>query len=102
MPASRTFLLSCLLLLTGATSGAALAATGGVIHFQGMIVEPLCDVSVESRNVVMACHREGRVQTRTIALNNLTLQQSVPNVATMELTWINPARTLGVLNINYY
>lgn len=102
MSASRKLFISCFLLLTGSISSVAGAATGGVIHFEGMIVESPCDVNLKSQDVVMACDREGQVKTRTIALNKLTReQQGVQNVATMKMNYINPERTLAVLDIVY-
>lgn len=102
MSASRKFFISCFLLLAGSASSVAGAATGGIIHFEGMIVESPCDVNVNARNVVMACDREGQVKTRTIALSKLSQeQQGVQNIATMKINYMNPARTLAIIDIVY-
>ena len=102
MSASRNLFISCFLLLAGTACSVAGAATGGVIHFEGMIVEVPCDVNVKSHNVVMACYREGEVRTRTMNINTLNLeQQGVQNIATMKMNYLNPARTLAIIDIVY-
>ena len=102
MSDSRKLFISCFLLLAGSISSIAGAATGGVIHFEGMIVESPCDVNLQSKDVIMACHREGQMKTRTIALNKLTReQQGVQNVATMKRNYLNPERTVAILDIVY-
>lgn len=35
-------------------------AQGGVIHFRGAIVEPLCDVYTHAENIDLTCLREGK------------------------------------------
>ena len=40
-------------------------AQGGVIHFNGQIVEPACDVSTQSSPVEMNCPQNGSVPRKT-------------------------------------
>ena len=102
MSASRKFFISCFLLLAGSASSVAGAATGGIIHFEGMIVESPCDVNVNARNVIMACHREGKMKKRTIDLNKrIREQQGVKNVAKMKMNYIKPERTVVIVEIVY-
>jgi len=102
MSASRKRFISSILLLVGSISSVAGAATGGVIHFEGMIVESPCEVNVKARNVQMACDRDGQVKIRTISFNQLSqAPQGVQNVATMKMNYMNPERTLAILDIVY-
>ncbi|VEA36377.1 putative periplasmic protein [Salmonella enterica subsp. enterica] len=39
---------------------------GGVIHFRGAIVEPLCDISTHAENIDLTCLREGKKQMHRI------------------------------------
>ncbi len=41
---------------------------GGVIHFRGAIVEPLCDISTHAENIDLTCLREGKKQMHRIDL----------------------------------
>ena len=102
MSASRKRFISSILLLVGNISSVAAAATGGVNHFEGMIIESPCEVNVIAHNVQMACDRDGQVKTRTISFDKLSqAPQGLQNVATMKMNYINPERTLAILDIVY-
>jgi type 1 fimbria pilin len=102
MSASRTLLYSCFLLLLGSVSTVAVAGSGGIIHFEGMIVEPPCEVNINAKYAVMACDRQGHVETKTVSLNTLATKASgVMNIASMKMDYLNPAHTLAVIDIIY-
>lgn len=102
MSASRKVVIFCSLLLAGSASGVAVAKMGGIIHFKGAIVEPLCDVDINVHNVQTTCQRAGQVRTSTIAIKSLINKpQTLQNVATMKMQYLNTTKTLAILDIAY-
>lgn len=102
MSASRMLLVPAALFCAAVCSTAALAATGGVIHFEGAIVEPPCDVNVNAHRATVACDRQGQVKTQQFSLKNLAQEQnSYGNLVTMKINYLNPAHTLAVMDITY-
>ena len=96
MSASRKRFISSILLLGGSFSSVAGAATGGIIHFEGMIVESPCEVNVIAHNVQMACDRDWQVKTRTISFNQLPqAPQRRQNAATVKMNYTKPEWTLS-------
>lgn len=83
----------------------ALAATtvnGGVIHFNGSIVEDPCEISPQHNQFALSCPHEGRVQTTQVSYGDaLRGHTPYPDVATVSMKYINPEKTLAVLLVNY-
>ncbi|ORJ49270.1 hypothetical protein B2M27_16310 [Kluyvera intermedia] len=79
-----------------------MASTGGVIYFEGAIVESPCDVSVDAHKATVACDRQGQAKTQQFSLQKLTQEQSgLGNLVTMKINYLNPAHTLAVMDITY-
>ncbi|MDI3362441.1 MULTISPECIES: type 1 fimbrial protein [Lelliottia] len=83
----------------------ALAATtvnGGVIHFRGAIVEDPCVISPQHNQFALSCPHEGRVQTTQVSYGEaLRGRNPYPDVATVSMKYINPEKTLAVVQVNY-
>lgn len=81
---------------------AGMETTGGVIHFQGQIVEPPCEVTNTSRDIAVTCQREGKTVTFHRALGH-TPQQEIAHELfdATSLKYLNPERTLAIYTIEY-
>ena len=102
MSASRLLLVPAALFCAAVCSPVALAETGGVIQFQGAIVESPCDVNVDSHRATVSCDRQGQAKTQQFSLKNLSQEQSsYGNLVTMKINYLNPAHTLAVMDITY-
>ncbi|KAF0782332.1 hypothetical protein L243_22495, partial [Salmonella enterica subsp. enterica serovar Worthington str. BCH-3008] len=63
---------------------------GGVIHFRGAIVEPLCDISTHAENIDLTCLREGKKQMHRIDLRQASgLPQDIQSIATVRLHYLD-------------
>ena len=102
MSASRLLLVPAALFCAAVCNSVATAATGGVIQFQGAIVESPCDVNVDSHRATVSCDRQGQAKTQQFSLKNLSQEQSsYGNLVTMKINYLNPAHTLAVMDITY-
>lgn len=75
---------------------------GGVIHFRGAIVEPLCDIYTHGENIDLTCLREGKKQVHRIDLRQTpALPRDIQSIATVRLHYLNAQKKLAVMNIEY-
>lgn len=73
---------------------------GGVIHFRGAIVEPLCDISTHAENIDLTCLREGKKQMHRIDLRQASgLPQDIQSIATVRL---HHGRMAGEVLVNVF
>ncbi|VTP13250.1 hypothetical protein PUATCC27989T_01087 [Phytobacter ursingii] len=90
------------LLFSAVCSSVSMAATGGVIYFEGAVVESPCDISVDAHKATVACDRQGQAKSQQFSLQKLTQEQSgLGNLVTMKINYLNPAHTLAVMDISY-
>ncbi|MGX5098531.1 type 1 fimbrial protein [Enterobacter cloacae] len=77
-------------------------AEGGVIHFRGAIVADPCDVTPQQQHFAMSCPENNHMQTRRVsyeeALNGTVTDSSL---ATLSMKYLNPEKTLAVVQIQY-
>ncbi|MCR1303405.1 MULTISPECIES: type 1 fimbrial protein [unclassified Enterobacter] len=77
-------------------------ANGGVIHFRGAIVADPCEVTPQQRQFAMSCPDNNRMQTRMVsyeeALNGTVTDSSL---ATLSMKYLNPEKTLAIVQIQY-
>lgn len=73
----------------------------GVIHFQGSIVESLCDSHADKRQITVSCYRHGQTRVSTLALNHSTSQQLPFNIGSSKIRWIDAKQKLGILTVEY-
>ncbi len=105
MKLSFNIFISVLALMAVGFSADAVAGketTGGVIHFQGQIVEPPCEVTNNSRDIAVTCQREGKTVTLHRSLSH-TAQQEIAHELfdATSLKYLNPERTLALYTIQY-
>ncbi|WP_409158357.1 type 1 fimbrial protein [Pectobacterium sp. B2J-2] len=62
--------------------------SAGVIRFSGAIVEPVCGVTTQSRNVTVSCERQGEVQTLQMknSSQHAVLPQGIGSVSTKNVS----------------
>lgn len=73
----------------------------GVIHFQGSIVESLCDSQADKRQITVSCYRNGQTKVSTLALNHTTSQQLPYNLGSSKIRWIDAQKKLGIVTVEY-
>ncbi|VEB98843.1 Uncharacterised protein [Cedecea lapagei] len=90
------------LALTVAVSPFSQAASSGIIHFRGEIVEGGCQWAPASANVAMTCSEKGKLITQTVALNSLD-GVTLHNDSTLQtnVRYLNPQHTLAILQVTY-
>ncbi|TFB19661.1 type 1 fimbrial protein [Lelliottia nimipressuralis] len=77
-------------------------AEGGVIHFRGAIVADPCEVTPQKRQFAMSCPENNRMQTRMVSYEEaLNGKASESNQATLSMKYLNPEKTLAVVEIQY-
>lgn len=80
----------------------ATVVNGGVIHFRGAIVEDPCVISPAQHKFALSCPQKGRMQTTQVSYQDaLRGHNPYPDIATVSMKYINPEKTLGVVQINY-
>ena len=75
---------------------------GGIIHFRGAIVESPCEVNSQQQQIELSCIRDGKLRssrynTQQIAMAPESLQQ----IASMRMQYLNEQKNLAILNIEY-
>lgn len=74
----------------------------GTIHFYGQIVEDPCEVSPESGGIAVSCPQGNKMHTRQVSYTEALNDASVfPERAAISMTWINPEKTLGIVQVDY-
>nr|WP_253383974.1 type 1 fimbrial protein [unidentified bacterial endosymbiont] len=80
----------------------ATVADGGVIHFRGAIVADPCEITPQQRQLAMSCPENNRMQTRMVSYEDaLNGKISNASLATMNMSWLNPEKTLAIVKIEY-
>lgn len=98
------FIIGLGLIVSAAFTPAFSATTvaGGVIHFRGAIVSDPCDISAKSNNLVMSCPENNRMQSRTVSYTDaLNGRSAYPHLANVSMKYINPEKTLAVVQVDY-
>ena len=92
-------------LVVSALSIPAYSATvvyGGVIHFRGAVVADPCEVTPQKQQIVMSCPNNNRMQTRMVSYEEaLNGKVSDSSLATLNMKYLNPEKTLAVVEIQY-
>ncbi|MES3573343.1 type 1 fimbrial protein [Enterobacter cloacae] len=81
---------------------AATVVEGGGIHFRGAIVADPCEVTAQQRQFALSCPENNQMQTRMVsyeeALNGHVTDSSL---ASLSMKYLNPEKTLAVVEIQY-
>ncbi|WP_024529327.1 type 1 fimbrial protein [Serratia fonticola] len=80
------------------------AATGGVIHIYGSIIEGPCMVEVTDSTVQTQCYRDGQNHTSKHRLASLESgSKELPkNLGKSEFKWLDKKKKLGMLILEYH
>lgn len=99
----KSLILSGLIVMAAMTSAyAATIIGGGVIHFRGAIVEDPCVISHEANQFAYSCPHNGRMQTTQVSYRDaLSGKNPYPDIATVHMNYINPQKTLAVMQVEY-
>ncbi|HDT2077695.1 MULTISPECIES: type 1 fimbrial protein [Enterobacter] len=77
-------------------------ANGGVIHFRGAIVADPCEVTPQQRQFAMSCPDNNRMQTRMVSYEEaLNGTETDSSLATLSMKYLNPEKTLAIVQIQY-
>lgn len=71
----------------------------GVIYFYGRVVEAPCQMDAVNSHIIMDCpnKRAVRISTQQIEQGNFHNE----NIRSAQLKYINPQKTLAILEVNY-
>ena len=76
---------------------------GGVIHFRGAIVADPCEVTPQQRQFAMSCPDNNRMQTRMVSYEEaLNGKVSDSDLVSLRMKYLNPEKTLSVVEIQYF
>jgi len=92
-----------LLPILALSSASAFAANGGVIHFVGQIVETPCAYQPSSQQIRVNCYNAKTGNTeRAIPINALLQGQTISDETSIaRLQWVDRAKNLAILNVEY-
>ena len=75
---------------------------GGIIHFRGAIVESPCEVNSQQQQIELSCMRDGTMSNSLYDLQQVTTApQSVQQIATVKMHYLNEQKSMAILNIEY-
>lgn len=102
MKSLRLFLIAGML-FSWLAAGVANAATGGVIHFYGAIVEGPCTVEVADSTAQTQCYRDGQDYTSKHQLASLESgSKELPmHLGKSEIKWLDQQKKLGIMTVEY-
>ena len=81
---------------------AATVVEGGVIHFRGAIVADPCEVTAQTRQFALSCPENNRIHTRMVSYEDaLNGHVTDTSLATLSMKYLNPEKTLAVVQIQY-
>lgn len=93
-------------LIASAFSLPAYSATvvdGGVIHFRGAVVADPCEVTPQQRQFALSCPNNNHMQTRMVSYEEaLNGKVSDSSLVTLNMKYLNPEKTLAVVEIQYH
>ena len=66
----------------------------GIVHFYGWVVEAPCQLDAINNQVIMDCPRAETIKIEKGKIRN-------ENIRSAQLRYINPQRTLAILDVDY-
>lgn len=96
-----TFLFPLIPLLSIASVSAAPKPAGGIIHFQGAIVEGGCDYRSDAQRLMLSCPQGQQVETKQFSLDDIN-GQSFASLAKVEMRYLDPERSKAIVVISYH
>ena len=87
-------------LVMAVTFTPAYAAT--VIHFTGQVVEDPCVISPASHTISVTCPQKTKQQTQQISYSDAVYGRvAIPDRATLSMKYLNPEKTLAIVQVDY-
>ena len=84
------------------SSTPSLAASDGIIHFRGQIVETPCDYQSSSQRINVSCYENGKYKVQTTNVSDLLQGGKLTNAkATASMRWVDPEKKLAILTVGY-
>ena len=75
---------------------------GGIIHFRGAIVESPCEVNSQQQQIELSCIRDGKLRSSRYNTQQITMApESLQQIASMRMQYLNEQKNLAILNIEY-
>ena len=75
---------------------------GGVIHFRGMIVEDPCEITPQKQQFALSCPKDGQMQTTQVSYQDaISGRNENPDTARVSMKYLNPEKSLAVVQIDY-
>ena len=71
----------------------------GVVHFYGRVVEAPCQLDAINNQVIMDCPRAETIKISAQQLEKGNIRNE--NIRSAQLRYINPQRTLAILDVDY-
>lgn len=73
-----------------------------VLYITGRIVEDPCDISPSSRTISVTCPQPSKIDTRQVSYSEaLNGSVAIRDRATMTMKYINPEKSLAILQVDY-
>lgn len=77
-------------------------SSGGVIHFRGAIVEAACDVNTRPQQIELSCMRNGSTRNTLYTHQQITTApQSVQQIVSVKMHYLNEQKNMAILSIEY-
>ncbi|MDA8500432.1 MULTISPECIES: type 1 fimbrial protein [unclassified Citrobacter] len=75
---------------------------GGIIHFRGAIVESPCEVNSQQQQIELSCIRDGKLRSSRYNTQQIAMApQSLQQIASVKMQYLNEQKNLAILNIEY-
>lgn len=75
---------------------------GGIIHFRGAIVESPCEVNSQQQQIELSCIRDGKLRSSRYNTQQITMApESLQQIASVKMQYLNEQKNLAILNIEY-
>ncbi|OTA19632.1 hypothetical protein Xbed_02134 [Xenorhabdus beddingii] len=101
-----TFLFMSLSYPAVANSPSTSMPNSGNIHFQGAIVDPPCQFTLDEERTSMVCWYNGErlIQDKTIEyqVDSKDLLSLKKNIGTEEIRWVGENKQLGIMTLTYH
>jgi len=78
------------------------AYASNVIHFIGQIVEGPCVISPTSRTLSVSCPQESKMHTQQVSYSDALYGAAVTDRATISMKYINPEKSLAIVQVDYH
>ena len=90
---------ACFCIMSSAYAGTQPA--GGAIHFRGAIVEGGCETHTQNQNLRLSCLQDNKMQTQQIHITDVTGQSLFPQVAQVQMRYLDAQQSRAEVTITY-